>query len=291
VSLRHGGHVGRSRPARVARALARSTRPGRLLRVRTRARGPRSLRSEPLATVPKRRSRRSVRAHESRYLRRAALAIIRRSRTAHFASDPMKEPFMMERFRPARFVVLFLLSALAASPAAAILPADSTSARAPIDSTAKPAEKPAEKPWKIDEDHGPTHTVSFTTDEATWLDLDVSPDGKRIVFSILGDLYWIPIGGGEATRITSGPAYDMQPRFSPDGAWLAFTSDRSGLDNLWICDLSGKKARAVSAEKKSTVSQPSWMPGGDYIVGRKRVTDTSSIGTVELWMWHLKGGE
>jgi len=192
---------------------------------------------------------------------------------------------MMERIPAARFATVALLTALAASPSMAAAP-DST-AKAAGDSTAKAADKA----WKVEEDHGPTHTISFTTDEATWLDLDVSPDGKRIAFSILGDLYVLPIGGGEATRITSGPAYDIQPRFSPDGAWIAFTSDRGGLDNLWICDLTGKKARAVSGEKKSAVSQPVWMPDGDYLVGRKRVTDTSSIGTVELWMWHRKGGE
>src|SRR5262245_34860051 len=76
--------------------------------------------------------------------------------------------------------------------------------------------KPTEKPWKVDEPHGPTHTVAFTTDESTWLPLDVSPDGASIVFSLDGDLYTLPIAGGAATRITSGPAYDVQPRFSPD---------------------------------------------------------------------------
>ena len=67
---------------------------------------------------------------------------------------------------------------------------------------------------------------------------------RRIVFSLLGDLYLLPIGGGEATRITSGPAYDAQPRFSPDGKWIAFASDRGGIENLWVCDLDGKNARA-----------------------------------------------
>src|SRR5262249_27242833 len=50
----------------------------------------------------------------------------------------------------------------------------------------------------------PTRKVTFTTDEGTWMSLDVSPDGKQIVFDLLGDLYMLPIGGGEATRITSG---------------------------------------------------------------------------------------
>ena len=145
-------------------------------------------------------------------------------------------------------------------------------------------------PWKVEDAHGPVHTVSFTTDEATWLPLDVHPDGSKIVFSLLGDLYTLPIAGGEASRITSGSAYDAQPRFSPDGKKIAFSSDRGGIDNLWVCDPDGKNARAVSSEKDNTVNGPAWSPDGDYLVGRKRLTDRSSLGTVELWMWHVKGG-
>jgi Tol biopolymer transport system component/imidazolonepropionase-like amidohydrolase len=132
--------------------------------------------------------------------------------------------------------------------------------------------------------------VAFTTDEATWLALDVHPTGTKIVFSLLGDLYLLPIGGGTATRITSGPAYDAQPRFSPDGKWIAFASDRGGIENLWVCDLEGKNTRAVSTEKDNTVNGPAWSRDGEYLVGRKRLTDRSSLGTVELWMWHVKGG-
>ena len=153
------------------------------------------------------------------------------------------------------------------------------------------AAKPeAEVPWKVEGSHGPSHSVAFTTDEATWLPLDIDPAGRTIVFSLLGDLYTLPIDGGEATRITSGPAYDVQPRFSPDGRSIAFASDRGGIENLWVCDPSGKNARAISTEKDSTVNGPAWTPDGEYLVGRKRLTDGSSLGTVELWMWHVKGG-
>ena len=75
-------------------------------------------------------------------------------------------------------------------------------------------------------------TVSLDTDVGTWLSLDVSPDGGTVVFGILGDLYTVPLDGGDATRITAGMAYDTQPRNSSDGTQLVFISDRSDGDNL-----------------------------------------------------------
>jgi Tol biopolymer transport system component/imidazolonepropionase-like amidohydrolase len=155
----------------------------------------------------------------------------------------------------------------------------------------QPSKPDSDAPWKIDAVHGPSSTVSFHTDEGTWLSLDVHPDGQRIVFSLLGDLYLLPIAGGEAKRITDGPAYDVQPRFSPDGKWIAFASDRGGIENLWVCDLEGKNARPITREKEIRVNGPAWSQGGHYLVGRKRLTDRSSIGTTELWMWHVQGGQ
>ena len=91
-----------------------------------------------------------------------------------------------------------------------------------------------------------TRSATFTGTKGTWMSLDVSPDGQSIVFDFLGDLYTLPITGGTATRITSGLAFDAQPRFSPDGKRVVFISDRSGGDNVWIQTLDGKDTTQVT---------------------------------------------
>ena len=144
--------------------------------------------------------------------------------------------------------------------------------------------------WDVNAAHGPTKTVRFETDEGTWMDVDVSPDGRQLVFSLLGDLYLLPIAGGEARRITSGPAWDVQPRFSPDGRELAFTSDRGGGNNLWRIGVDGKDPVQVSKEDFRLVNSPAWTPDGQYIVGRKHFTSGRSLGAGEQWMYHRTGG-
>src|SRR5260370_6628679 len=88
--------------------------------------------------------------------------------------------------------------------------------------------------------------IEFTTSKATWMSLDVSPDGRTIVFDLLGNLYTLPVAGGKATRITSGLEMDVQPRFSPDGKRLAFVSGRSGGDNVWVMSVDGKDNRQIT---------------------------------------------
>jgi Tol biopolymer transport system component len=118
------------------------------------------------------------------------------------------------------------------------------------------------KTWDVaTADLGPTHPIDFETSEGTWVNVDVSPDGRTVVFDLLGDLYTMPIegtGGGLATRITSGQAFDMQPRFSPDGRWIAFASDRDGLTNIWLVKPDGTSARQLSKEKRWYVNSPTW---------------------------------
>ena len=133
----------------------------------------------------------------------------------------------------------------------------------------------------------PTRTIEFETDEATWLSLDVSPDGKTIMFELLGDLYTLPMAGGEATRITEGLPFDSQPAYSPDGQWIAFLSDRDGAENLWIARADGSEPNKLSKDEKAEFASPAWTPDGEYVLVSR---STWGLGTFELWMYHIQGG-
>src|SRR5262245_51242211 len=93
--------------------------------------------------------------------------------------------------------------------------------------------------WDVSAKHGPSRDVTFETSEGTWMSVDVSPDGRTIAFDLLGDIYTMPITGGRATLILGGNAYETQPRFSPDGRRIAFTSDRDGIENVWTMNAAG----------------------------------------------------
>src|SRR3546814_3229025 len=121
--------------------------------------------------------------------------------------------------------------------------------------------------------------------------LDVSPDGRTVAFDLLGDIYTIPITGGAATRIAAGIPYEAQPRFSPDGSKIAFTSDRGGGDNIWIMNADGSNRRQLTEEEFTLLNNPTWSPDGKYIAARKYFTTGRSLGTGEIWMYHLAGGK
>ena len=131
----------------------------------------------------------------------------------------------------------------------------------------------------------PARWARFTTNEGTWISLDVSPDGQTIVFDMVGDLYSMPITGGEATRLTSGMAYDMQPRFSPDGERIVFVSDRSGDNNVWLMPAAGGEPTQLSKGVGSYFLSPEWMPDGKYVIVSRSHTSVE-----KLWLYHVDGG-
>ena len=117
---------------------------------------------------------------------------------------------------------------------AATIPASAfAQAAAPAAAPAAVAEEKAPK-WDVAAPPGLTvRQIAIDTDEGSWMNLDVSPDGRTIAFDLLGDIYTMPVTGGTPTRIAEGLPFETQPRFSPDGTRIAFTADRGGGDNIW----------------------------------------------------------
>ena len=144
--------------------------------------------------------------------------------------------------------------------------------------------------WDVNNPSAPFREVSFTVNEGTWMNLDVSPDGKEIVFDLLGDIYIIPINGGEAKVLRQGLAIEVQPRFSPDGKQILFTSDAGGGDNIWVMDKDGSKAKQITKETFRLLNNAVWSPDGQYIIARKHFTASRSLGAGEMWMYHITGG-
>lgn len=154
-------------------------------------------------------------------------------------------------------------------------------------------EKEEEKKWDVNNpysDDWNIKEVPLKTDEGTWMNLDVSPDGKTIVFDLLGDIYKMPINGGKAELLRSGMAYEVQPRFSPDGSKISFTSDAGGGDNIWIMDAEGENATQLTKEDFRLLNNAVWTPDGNAIVARKHFTSGRSLGAGEMWLYHI-GGE
>ena len=146
-----------------------------------------------------------------------------------------------------------------------------------------------DKKWDVNDPPGDEVEVEIDTTEGTWMGLDVSADGERIVFDLLGDLYLLPIGGGNAEALTNGMAWDMMPRFSPDGSEIAFISDRSGGDNVWTISTAGGEPKQISREDFRLGNNPVWSPDGRFIAARKHFVSTRSIGSGEIWLYHASG--
>ena len=144
--------------------------------------------------------------------------------------------------------------------------------------------------WNVNEPQGTFKEVAFTVKEGTWMNLDVSPDGNEIVFDLLGDIYSIPVTGGEAKLLHGGHAMEVQPRFSPDGKKILFTSDAGGGDNVWVMNRDGSAAKQITKESFRLLNNAMWSPDGEYIVARKHFTSGRSLGAGELWLYHISGG-
>ena len=155
---------------------------------------------------------------------------------------------------------------------------------------ASPAWAQQDEKWDVEAEHGPSTVIEFETEEGTWMNLDVSPDGRWIVFDLLGDIYRVPSEGGDAQLLSGGASFEHQPRYSPDGSTIAFISDRGGIDNVWLLDADGSNRRPLTDLKETLPTAPDWTPDGEYIVVKRHVRKTRSLGGGEIWLYHIRGG-
>lgn len=159
-----------------------------------------------------------------------------------------------------------------------------------VSTSANAADKTDANKWDVNHPQGVFKTIQINTKTGTWMNIDVSPDGKNIAFDLLGDIYVMPIQGGTPKRLTADIGWQMQPSFSPDGRYITYTSDEGGGDNIWLMNADGSNAHAVTNETFRLLNSPAWSPDGNFIVARKHFTNTRSLGAGEVWMYHKSGG-
>lgn len=117
--------------------------------------------------------------------------------------------------------------------------------------------------------NAPMKQHSFTAEGADF-DVDVSPDGKNLVFastrhSTQADLYMKTVDGVAVTQLTSDPAPDVQPCFSPDGKSIVFASNRSGNWDLWLIGTDNGQATQLTRSPWHEI-HPSFSPDGRQVV-------------------------
>src|SRR5215472_3906047 len=101
---------------------------------------------------------------------------------------------------------------------------------------------------------------------------DISPDGKLVAFSYLGDIWVVETIGGVARPVTMHEAHDIHPVFSPDGRSIAFSSNRHGSYDVFVMPVQGGRPKRLTFDSAADLVC-GWAPDG------KSVLFTSTRGT------------
>lgn len=141
----------------------------------------------------------------------------------------------------------------------------------------------AQQEWRVDSVRAPGSVLEFTATRGTWMNVDVSPDGRTIAFDLLGQIHEVPMAGGAATVLTRGQGWNMQPRYSPDGSRILFTSDRSGMNAIWVLHRGRDSVEQLS-------KGDGWTAGGAWTADGRGVYATTMdlgarYGSVRLDAW------
>ncbi len=114
------------------------------------------------------------------------------------------------------------------------------------------------------------------------MNVDVSPNGEMVVFDLLGDLYVLPIEGGDAAPLTTGTPWDAGPRFSPNGDHVYFVSDREGYRNLWRVSLNDQSVERITRLDRDIVGAVTWSQDHTHLIAGIAGEDFSKSAEVLL---------
>jgi len=111
---------------------------------------------------------------------------------------------------------------------------------------------------------------------------------RHVAFVYGGDVWIVDRAGGDARRLTSTPALESEPHFSPDGSWIAFTSNRSGNEAVYLLPIAGGTPKRLTWYP-ADASARGWTPDGKRVLYSSS-RETAPVGFDRLWTVSIDGG-
>lgn len=103
-------------------------------------------------------------------------------------------------------------------------------------------------------------------------DAKISPDGKSALFAARGDIFLVPAEKGNIINLTkSVGVHDRNPIWSPDGKWIAFVSDKTGEDEIYLIKPDGSALTQLTTDAKSYRYELEWSPDSKYLLNSDKL--------------------